>query len=60
VRGYLNYAPRFSYYLDTTGQNRISNFLTANARVTLLEDRAYLQLNGFSSVPGGMRTSTRS
>jgi uncharacterized protein (PEP-CTERM system associated) len=50
VRGFLSYAPSLSYYLNSSGQNRINNFLTANARVTLLEDRVYLQLNGFGTV----------
>lgn len=50
VRGFLNYAPSLSYYANTTGQNRINNYLTANARVTLLEDRLFLQLNGFGTV----------
>ncbi|MBY0334007.1 MAG: hypothetical protein K2X49_25395, partial [Acetobacteraceae bacterium] len=50
LRGSLSYNPRLSYYANTPSQNRINNFLSGNARATLLEDQVFLDLRAFGTV----------
>jgi uncharacterized protein (PEP-CTERM system associated) len=50
VKGTLNYAPSGYIYSNASGQNRFDNNFDGNARVTLLPEHVFLDLQGYGAV----------